>query len=104
MDGHYPPPDFETSIYEMQFRRFTERFGPSLHDIVSSHGSCSDDEIWSALNSAVNWKTKVNKEFTKPQRMVAACAEFFMAVNSSGFQRYFETRAGNGWRSLATRT
>lgn len=100
MDGPYPPPTFAASIYERQFRRFSERFGPSLHDIVSSHGSCSDDDIWSALNSVVYWKTERNEDLTKSQWMVAACAEFYMAVNSSGFQRYFETRAGNAWPSI----
>ena len=30
-------------------------------------------------------------------RMILACTDFFGAVNTSGFRKYFESKAGNGW-------
>ncbi|GAA5504640.1 DMP19 family protein [Novipirellula caenicola] len=97
MDSHYPPPDFAASIYEGVFEVAREKVGDGLHDIVNSRATFVDDDVLRVLQAVVSWKTEKGIPLNRPDAMVAANASLHMAVNSSGFRKYFETPAGDDW-------
>ena len=97
MNDHYPPPDFATSRYEAVFAVAREKVGGTLHEIVNSRETFHDDDVLQVLHSVVYWKTEKGLPLDRPDAMVAAKADLHMAVNSSGFRKYFETPAGDQW-------
>lgn len=83
----------DNRVQESKFPHYLEAFGPTLHDIVGKYPQAPANDIGSALDSVIYWKRDLDKELNRSPRMIAACAEFYGAVNSSGFGKYFETQA-----------
>jgi hypothetical protein len=69
--------------------------GDTLHEIVNSRETFHVDDVLRVLQSVVFWKTEKELPLDRPDAMVAANADLHMAVNSSGFRKYFETSAGD---------